>query len=252
MASVPLLLLTLFITCCLADDPLGNYCNSDISSSSPIAKNIDHVLLDLVREIEHNFFAATSYGQGESSVYGLAQCRGDVDSNDCLSCVRNASVQIKQLCSGQVDSRIWYDFCFLRYSNDNFYGKLDTSYGILYKNVEDVTDPDSFNKALGALFDRIDSEATKPENQGLGKAKTKLSPFVTLYGLVQCTRDISELDCAQCLATAIENFQGFCSNKKGCRVLYSSCYVRYELYPFFFPLESETDLTKTIKATLHA
>ncbi|XVE72680.1 hypothetical protein DITRI_Ditri11bG0058200 [Diplodiscus trichospermus] len=83
------------------------------------------------------------------------------------------------------------------------------------------------------------SEALMPMNEGLGKRKTKLSPFLTLYALVQCTRDLSQIDCAQCLAIAVGNFPNFCYNRKGCRVLYSSCYVRYELYPFFFALDSD-------------
>ncbi|PQQ13797.1 hypothetical protein Pyn_00041 [Prunus yedoensis var. nudiflora] len=91
---------------------------------------------------------------------------------------------------------------------------------------------ESFNKELGALVDKIEAQAVVPKNGGLGKGETKLSPFLTLYALVQCTRDLSQLDCSQCLAIAVGNFPTFCDNRKGCRVLYSSCYVRYELYPF--------------------
>ncbi|KAG8387239.1 hypothetical protein BUALT_Bualt02G0000800 [Buddleja alternifolia] len=89
---------------------------------------------------------------------------------------------------------------------------------------------------------RISSEAVKPPNKGLGKEKSKISSFLTLYTLVQCTRDLSELNCAQCLAIAIGNFPDVCPNRRGCRVLYSSCYVRYELYPFFFPLDPQESL----------
>ncbi|EFH64745.1 hypothetical protein ARALYDRAFT_894256 [Arabidopsis lyrata subsp. lyrata] len=49
--------------------------------------------------------------------------------------------------------------------------------------------------------------------------------------------DLSALDCAQCFATTVGSFITTCHNKKGCRVLYSSCYVRYKFYPFYFPLD---------------
>lgn len=88
-----------------------------------------------------------------------------------------------------------------------------------------MSDPDAFNKKLGALMCSI----VVPSEEGLGKGKSALSPFVTLYALVQCTKDLFEISCAhhQCLAIAVNNFPIFCSNRKGCRVLYSSCYVRY-------------------------
>ncbi|KAF2284579.1 hypothetical protein GH714_027276 [Hevea brasiliensis] len=99
-------------------------------------------------------------------------------------------------------------------------------------------DPEDFNKKLGSLIDKIRSQAVMPKNEGLGKGESNLSSFLTVYALVQCTRDLAVIDCAQCLAIAVGNFPNFCNNKKGCRALYSNCYVRYELYPFFFPLDS--------------
>ena len=115
-----------------------------------------------------------------------------------------------------------------------------------------MTDPEDFNKELGALMDHIRAQAVVPSEEGLGKGKSVLSPFVTLYALVQCTRDLSEISCAQCLSIAVNNFPNFCSNRKGCRVLYSSCYVRYELYPFFFPLDSnKTGPSNTAKVSVY-
>ncbi|KAF8393947.1 hypothetical protein HHK36_020149 [Tetracentron sinense] len=235
-------------------DRLGEFCNkeSNISSNSQISANIDHLLAELESKAASNGFIATSYGKATDQVYGLAQCRGDVSTKDCSSCVNDAAKQIRELCPNQADARIWFDYCFLRYDIKDFIGELDTSFGIFYWNVENVTDPEAFEKDLGALMDQVRSQAVKPNNGGLGKGETKLSPFVTLYALVQCTRDLSQLSCAQCLAIAVGNFPNFCRYKKGCRVLYSSCYVRYEIYPFFFPLESDnTPIGITSRTTMY-
>ncbi|KAM7496264.1 hypothetical protein LguiA_020678 [Lonicera macranthoides] len=105
---------------------------------------------------------------------------------------------------------------------------------------------ESFNKELGDLVDEINMQALVAMNKGFGKGEKKLSELVTLYALGQCTRDLSPLNCAQCLAAAVGNvFPGFCKDKKGCRVLYGSCYVRYELYPIFFPLDSQDNLASS-------
>ncbi|KAE8037804.1 hypothetical protein FH972_010361 [Carpinus fangiana] len=239
--KILLLLLALCIFSAESADPLGQFCNSDtsIKSGSTISANIDRLLSALISKTSSDGFTATSYGEGQDKVFGLAQCRGDVSSTDCTSCIQDAAKQIRQRCPNEADARI----CFI--------GDLDTSFGIFYFNVANVTDPETFNKDLGALMDEVRKEAVEPKNEGLGKGETKVSPFVTVYALVQCTRDLAPLDCAQCLAIAVGNFDTFCSNRKGCRVLYSSCYVRYEIYPFFFPLNSNNNMADTLMAIVY-
>ena len=138
-----------------------------------------------------------------------------------------------------------------RYSNKEFIGEVDTGFGIYYYNVDNVTETERFNEELGKLMENIRSQAVNPENKGLGKGQTKLTPFITLYALQQCTRDLSPISCSQCLAIAVGNFPNFCNNKKGCRVLYSSCYTRYELYPFFFPISSAFNFSNTRMKTVY-
>ncbi|KAJ0547775.1 putative Gnk2-like domain-containing protein [Helianthus annuus] len=217
--------LLIFALCILyvesADDPSAQLCNENSNITTPeITKNIDSLLTKLVQ--------ATS------------QCRGDVPNDECTSCIQNAAKEIKTLCPNRVDARLWYEYCFIRYNTKNFFGKVDTGYGVLYANVENVTDPETFNEALGALMYRTNLLAAAPGSKGVGTGETKLSDFVTLYALSQCTRDLSPLLCRQCLAIALG--QTFCANKKGCRVIYSSCNIRYELYPFFFPLDEKLAL----------
>ncbi|KAK9944644.1 hypothetical protein M0R45_010204 [Rubus argutus] len=235
-----LILLALCICSTEATDPMADFCNKDtnISASSRISANIDALLAQLVSKTASTGFLTSSYGNCQARFYGLAQCRGDVvGSKDCSSCIQDAAKQIRQRCPNQAEAMIWYDFCFLRYSNKTFIGKVDTSYGIIFyntANVSDVTDPKNFKKELGALVDNIKAQALVPKNLGFGKAQTKLSPSVTLYAFVQCTRDLSKPDCSQCLATAVGYYQTICGDRKGCRVLFGSCYVRYELYPIFY------------------
>lgn len=238
------LIFSLYILKAESQDISANSCNDDIKANAAISRNIDTLLPELVSGTIQNGFIATSYGGGTNKVYGLAQCRGDVSSNDCSSCIKDAAKEIRNVCPNQADARVWYDYCFLRYTTRKFFGEADTS-GVYFYNVQNVSDPGVFNKKLGAMMDRISSEAVKPGSRGLGKGKSEISEFITLYALVQCTRDLSNINCAQCLAIAVSNLPTFCEDKRGCRVLYSSCYVRYELYPFFFPLDSQQSLNSS-------
>ncbi|XP_034691717.1 cysteine-rich repeat secretory protein 55-like [Vitis riparia] len=244
-----LLLGVLSLWHCSADsaDPLGVFCDKDAKIGSPKeSAYIDDLSVQLVLKASTSGFVAISYGSGQVFVHGLAQCRGDVGKEACSTCIQDAAMQIRARCPNEADARIWFDYCFLRYSNKDFIGKLDTRPGILYRNGDNVTiETERFNEELGKLMENIGSQAVERRNEGLGKGQTKLSPFVTLYALAQCTRDLSPLSCAQCLSISVGNFPNFCNNRKGCRVLYSSCYTRYELYPIFFPLGSTQRFSNT-------
>ncbi|XWS36618.1 hypothetical protein CRYUN_Cryun20dG0100200 [Craigia yunnanensis] len=100
-----------------------------VSSSSLIPANIDHFLAKLVSEALLTAHAATSYGKDPDKVYGLAQCRGAVSSNDCSSCIQDAAKQIRQHCPNQADARIWYVHCFYGLAIRNWVEEL-TNYSV--------------------------------------------------------------------------------------------------------------------------
>ncbi|RZR97146.1 hypothetical protein BHM03_00026266 [Ensete ventricosum] len=252
-----LLLLSLLLplsAAAAAADSIAQYCSKSFKSKQTEA-NIDHVLADLVARASVGGFATTSSGIGASVIYGLAQCRGDVSAEDCSTCLADAAKKLPTTaCPSQADGRIWYDYCFMRYDNENFVGQSDTSVATILINVENATDPENFDKKVGVVMRRARADAVAPGNNALGRAKLQFTPYITIYGLAQCTRDLQQLTCAQCLSSAVEKFPDYCQYRKGCQVLYSSCIVRYEIYPFYFPLDS----TKTtaaagtyFKATLH-
>ncbi|XP_004290149.1 PREDICTED: cysteine-rich repeat secretory protein 55-like isoform 2 [Fragaria vesca subsp. vesca] len=103
---------------------------------------------------------------------------------------------------------------------------------------------------FGALVDDIKAQAVVPKNLGFGKGETKLSPLSTLYAFGQCTRDLAKQDCTQCLAIAVGNYETICGNRRGCRVLYGSCYVRYELYPIFYPVGANSTMNVVADETI--
>lgn len=59
--------------------------------------------------------------------------------------------------------------------------------------------------------------------------------FQPLYGLVQCTPDLSELDCSDCLARTMAEITNCCGMKQGGKVVKPNCNVRYEISRFYDP-----------------
>jgi hypothetical protein len=84
----------------------------------------------------------------------------------------------------------------------------------------------------------IDLAREISSNVPIGKKKfgTKeviISAFQTLYYLVQCTPDLNSTGCNSCLLAAINLLSWCCSGKLGGGIVFPSCNIRYEFYPFY-------------------
>ncbi|KAG2541719.1 hypothetical protein PVAP13_9NG696500 [Panicum virgatum] len=144
----------------------------------------------------------------------------------------------------------------MRYENADFIGQADMDAGVILVNVQAVDNAKAFEKAVAKVVGKATAQASAAGSAGLGRGRDQYTPFVTVYGLAQCTRDLAPLACAQCLSTAVSRFGGYCGARQGCQINYSSCRVRYEIYPFYFPLAGDgrravTDMTKNTKIVVH-
>ncbi|XP_030546377.1 cysteine-rich repeat secretory protein 38-like [Rhodamnia argentea] len=234
--SIPLLLLSFFLllSTSFGDDPLNDICfgKDNYTSGSPYKANLDSLLSALVSKVPPSGFATGSSGKWRNQAYGLALCRGDVSSSDCKSCVSDARPELLQRCPRQKGAIIWYDNCLLKYSDVSFFGKIDNSNKFNMVNVEDVDmDFMEFYMKIKELLNSLTGKAVAgPKKYAYGELE--LGEEKTLYGLVQCTRDLSGNDCKTCLGGAISDLRGCCYGRRGGRTIGGSCNVRYELYPF--------------------
>lgn len=55
----------------------------------------------------------------------------------------------------------------------------------------------------------------------------------TIHGRAQCTPDIKELECTECLGVAISDIPTCCNGKVGGRVVRPSCNIRYDVQLFY-------------------
>ncbi|CAM8958784.1 unnamed protein product [Rhodiola kirilowii] len=118
-----------------------------------------------------------------------------------------------------------------KYTDVNFFGQIDYNLRVYMWNVNNVTDPTTFNAATKNLLSKLAEKAVKV-NKLYAVGEEKLNESTKLYGLTQCTRDISSADCKTCLDNAISELPSCCDAKEGGRVLAGSCNFRYEIYPF--------------------
>ncbi|KAI8007117.1 Cysteine-rich receptor-like protein kinase 25 [Camellia lanceoleosa] len=182
-----------------------------------------------------NGFSNSTAGLNPPEIaYGLFLCRGDVSTDVCQDCVTTATKEVVQRCPKSKVVTIWYDECMLRYSNRSIFSIPDQSYREVLRNTQNVTNITSFRGVLGGVMDAI---ATRASNGGSAKkfatSQANFSSLQTLYGLAQCTPDLNGMDCNKCLRDGISNFPSCCDGNLGARVVFPSCNVRYEFYPFY-------------------
>ncbi|KAL3519546.1 hypothetical protein ACH5RR_017695 [Cinchona calisaya] len=198
-----------------------------------------NILLDSFSSInatntDNGFFNSTAGRDISNKVYGLFLCRGDVSNDVCKQCVADARTKIRQQCSYEKTAIVWYNECFLRYSNESIFSRRDTSYWITFWNTNNVTQPDLFNPLLENLMNEITTQAA---NEGSGKkfatGDANFSAFQRLYTLAQCTPDLSSFECMTCFSNAMSLLPSCCHNRQGGQVVYPSCNVRYEVYKFY-------------------
>ncbi|XP_061354445.1 putative cysteine-rich receptor-like protein kinase 9 [Gastrolobium bilobum] len=213
-----------------------HYCTKSITyqPNTTFQTNLNHLISSLSSKAsEGNHFYRTKVGSdAPNMVNGLFLCRGDILTSTCHECVSTAAREIKRRCSSEKEAIIWFDVCMLRYSNQ-YLNNIVPSVSLLNSKNISRADLDRFNELLAGMLNAL---ATKAENSLSDKFATEELNFtstVTLYGLVQCTPDLTVFECNMCFRSAIASIPNCCNGKQGARVLLPGCNIRYELYPFY-------------------
>ncbi|CAN6452112.1 unnamed protein product [Victoria cruziana] len=178
------------------------------------------------------FYTATA-GHGADRVYGLLLCRGDVPSDICSNCVYNSVSQAFSGCSGRRSAVVWMEECFIRYSDVNFIGTASTGVNFSMPRPTTNSDPALFNRQLSRLMANLSSMVTG----GLSRFAVDDVPFQgsqRIYGMAQCTRDITRSDCASCLEDVVREMPICCSGRSEGIVYTVNCGARYGPFSFTF------------------
>ncbi|KAK9089606.1 hypothetical protein Scep_028688 [Stephania cephalantha] len=220
------------------NDFVYNFCGNtgNFTVNSAYSRNLNTLLSSLSSNItQTNGFKSASIGQNPDRVYGLFLCRGDVSIQFCQTCVAAARTAALQRCPNQKESILYYEKCMLRYSNQSILGALQTSPALFLTNPQNVSDRlDVFNRNLGNLFVGLGREASRVSNgPKFSTGSVNFTSFQTIYGLMQCSTDLTQSDCFRCLEGAMAYLPSCCDGKIGARVILPSCNLRYEVSSFF-------------------
>ncbi|KAM5588585.1 cysteine-rich receptor-like protein kinase 25 [Rosa sericea] len=193
---------------------------------------------ELLSTLVSNAYQTTAGSQiSTETVDGLFLCRSDVSTDVCKVCVETAASEVVKRCPVEKQVVIWYDECMVRYSNQSFRSTEEQSPGLFMRNIANVTQVGDnrttlFNQVLANTMNGLVLKVLNTSDK-FATQEANYTVFTTLYTLGQCTQDLSTKYCSGCLTEAIAQLPVCCSGKLGGRVLYPSCNIRYEVYPFY-------------------
>ncbi|XP_023634317.1 cysteine-rich receptor-like protein kinase 26 [Capsella rubella] len=112
---------------------------------------------------------------------------------------------------------------------------METSPGFyLASDFDFPGEKDAWDNMLKDLLEELMSRAASGGSRKKFAVSKKSGPSLqTLYGLMQCTPDISERDCIDCLTRNIGRIPIRCNTKMGCEQVSVSCGLRYHTSRFY-------------------
>ncbi|ESQ39599.1 hypothetical protein EUTSA_v10000811mg [Eutrema salsugineum] len=175
-------------------------------------------------------FQNATAGQAPDRVTGLFLCRGDLSLEVCRTCVDFAVNDTLNWCPNQREVTLYYDECMLRYSNRNILSTLSANREFIWINNQNVTSNQTgFRDLVLSTMNRASAEAASSSKK-FSTVKSNWTAFQSVYGMVQCTPDLTRQDCWTCLQQIINHLP---THKIGGRLIVPSCNSRFELYAFY-------------------
>ncbi|KAF3777740.1 Cysteine-rich receptor-like protein kinase 8 [Nymphaea thermarum] len=209
---------------------------SNYTSNSTYELNLKTLLLSLPTKAASGggFYMGTT-GDSPDQVYGLALCRGYLSPELCANCTSGGFSKVFEVCPGGRSATLWLDNCLVRYSDANFSGIVNDGYAVQVYNVNNASDVALYNRQWGLLMYNLSATATTANSKRLfADGDITFTDFLKIYGMVQCTRDLSADDCYGCLSNLIGIVGGgVMKGKIGGWVITASCFLGFENWRFY-------------------
>ncbi|KAF5754280.1 putative protein kinase RLK-Pelle-DLSV family [Helianthus annuus] len=208
----------------------GNY-----TTNSTYQTNLKTTLSTLNTTNSGFGFFNLSIGQADNRVHSAALCQGDMDPDLCLSCLHDSIIKLPQVCPNKKEAIGYYGRCMLKYSNVEVIGNMLMEGSGILVNTQTASDTDRFVGALDPLMNMLKAAAAAGDSLlKFATGNTTGSDFETIYGLVQCTPDLSETQCTDCVEDAYSEYVSSGSRGKiGGTVFKPVCRYSYDIIRFY-------------------
>ncbi|PON52469.1 Tyrosine-protein kinase [Parasponia andersonii] len=202
-------------------------CREDkVGDEATYLKNYDRILDTMDRQMAMEGYGTGQMGKPPERLYVFSQCMGDLNGGECMACY-NGIKQLMSSCFPATGGRVFYNGCFIRAENYNFFNHTVEPDDI--KRCSDGMDPRQEFVETGRKEIK-DLVKVTAENGGFGMVNKKTSD-VSFYGMAMCWKTLSTKMCKACLENAANTSSACLPSTEG-RVLNSGCSFRYADYDF--------------------
>lgn len=128
--------------------------------------------------------------------------------------------------------KVCYDACFLRYSGNSFFSVADLGISHYVSVNSYVSDMESMNATRWSLMTGLVPGAASSSLRFANDSKEYTDSqgnTQVMYGLAQCTRDLSASECTRCLTKFVSELSSSRPNNTYGTVKGFSCYVAYKI-----------------------
>lgn len=214
------------------EDPRGTYCDDTTyyAPNSTFSSNLNISLKTLTTNTASTGYASGRFGDGNQTVTAVALCRGTINQSECQLCVEAAASGIRTVCPNQTVAQVWYTLCMLLYSDDDFLTKSDYSIRFSLFNVRIVPDLDDYDVKIRLLMRNLSSTAGASEKK-YAVGRTSAPGNHTIYGYVDCNRDLDNESCNGCLLAATSYINTCCFGRWAGWICTPTCNIQYNLDP---------------------
>lgn len=219
-------------------------CGDPYSTPSSYQTNLNTTLNSMSSDtrINYGYYNFTT-GKNPNKIEATVLCRSDISINDCRSCVHYSVTTLPVACNNTKQAFAFTDNCVTYYTDSKAFHVLtdEPNFALRFDGNTTTVPKLKFNSSLTTLMSSLKHKASLGNSEiKFATGKIDLTHNQPLYGLVQCSPDLSKDDCVDCVEYLISSvfYKYFIIAKplfiaKGGRVVSPSCNVRYELYPFF-------------------
>ncbi|XP_052180877.1 cysteine-rich receptor-like protein kinase 25 isoform X2 [Diospyros lotus] len=212
----------------------------NFTANNTFSQNCRQILSSLASNVSANGgFYFNTLGKDNATVYALGLCRGDFPTDRCFNCIDTSSRNIIENCASKTEDVDWGDpdRCTVRYSDKSFFRGMSDYPKICVYNTNNISNDvvDEFQRAIDDLVDRLVIKASKGFSKlKFATGKTNFTVYDdNIYGLMQCTPDLSSADCDKCLRGAVQYYRKCSRRATANNILSPSCIFEYDLRPFY-------------------
>ncbi|KAE9619043.1 hypothetical protein Lal_00047396 [Lupinus albus] len=241
--STILLILTFLIFSLPSSKPNSDYntlvyktCATQTFNDDHFFQSYSQTLASMFQQLiaqssQSKFFKTKEFLNNNTSISCLFQCRKDITTQDCFTCVNSLPHMSNTLCSNSISARVQLNGCYIKYEQEKV---------LEITSNEELSDPSNSNllhyKDCGVISsvtnyvefrELMDEAFVELENGIVNSDGYYRVNYKGVQLMAQCEGDSETCECSQCVYAAVEVAKEKCGASISAQIYLDKCFISY-------------------------